>query len=56
MYFKYSYENAKQYDFLYIFEKLGHMQLKHLIFLSFFFALNIQKHIRKYKHTHPYFY
>jgi hypothetical protein len=46
MYFKYSYENAKQYDFFYIFEKLGHMQLKHLIFLSFFFCF---KHSKTYK-------
>jgi len=43
-------QNATDMIF-YIFEKLDHMQLKHLIFLKHF-----KKHIRKYKHTHSLFF
>jgi hypothetical protein len=55
MYFKYSYENVKQYDFLYIFDWSYAIKTFN-VFIFFFFALNIQKHIRKYKYTHPYSY
>jgi hypothetical protein len=30
------------------------MQFKHLIFFFVFLVLSIQKHVRKYKHTHSY--
>jgi len=46
MYFEFSYGNITQYDFLCIFETLGHMQLKHLI-LFVLLVLNIQKHIKR---------
>jgi hypothetical protein len=54
-YFEFSYGNTKQYDFLCIFERLDCIQLKYLI-LFVFLVLNIQKHIRKYKHMHPSFF
>jgi len=39
----------------YIFKRLSRMQLK-LSILFVFLVLYIQKHIRKYKHTHPSFF
>ena len=45
----------QKHDFC-IFEILDYMQLKHLIlFVFFFIILNIKKHVRKYKYTHPSF-
>jgi hypothetical protein len=46
MYFEFSYGNTIQYDFLCIFETLGCLKLKHLIFFVFL-ILNIQNLIKK---------